>query len=314
MNAQGVILVPLDGSDLAEQALPAAVELARRTGTALRLVHVHVPITADPIHVEGLPVIDEHMHSLRRQHEQAYLDRARDRLAADVNTSVAVLDGPPAATLATHAETSRAMLIVMTTHGRGGLERAWVGSVADELIKVSPVPLLLVRPEPRNVPRRFRRILVPLDGSTLGEAILEHALQLARLDPESEVVLLDVVQPIDSEVWVPEAAAAAPRATDDVTALQEERARHYLDGVARRVEAAGVGVRTRVKVAFQVASAILDAARHEKADLVALATHGRSGLVRMALGSVADKVVRGSDTPVLLLRPPRNVSESGRTV
>jgi nucleotide-binding universal stress UspA family protein len=304
MSERSLILVPLDGSDAAERAVPVAVELARRTDAALRLVHVHMPLAADPIHVEGLPVIDEHMHSLRREHEQAYLDQARQRLAAGVAGSAALLDGPVAATVAADAKASGARLIAMTSHGRGGLERAWLGSVADELARVSPVPLLLVRPEPGSAPYPFRRILVPLDGSALAESILVHAVALARLEADSEIILLDVVQPIASAVWIPDVALAAPVAVGDVTRRQEERAREYLAGLARRLEASAVRVRTRVQVASAIALAILDVARDEAVDIVALATHGRSGVRRLALGSVADKVVRGSRAPVLLFRPP----------
>jgi nucleotide-binding universal stress UspA family protein len=304
MSPGDLILVPLDGSDLAERAVPVAVGLARRTGAALRLVHVHIPITADPIHVEGLPVIDEHLQSQRRAHEQAYLDGARQRLAADVAGSAALLDGPVATTVAADAKASGASLIAMTSHGRGGLERAWLGSVAAELAHVSPVPLLLVRPEPGSGAYSFRRILVPLDGSAVAESILVHAIALARLEADSEIILLDVVQPIASAVWMPDVARAAPVAGGELTHTQEERAREYLGGLARRLGTNALRVRTRVQVASTVALAILDVARDEAADVVALATHGRSGIGRLALGSVADKVVRGSRVPVLLFRPP----------
>jgi nucleotide-binding universal stress UspA family protein len=267
-----------------------------------------MPITADPIHVEGLPIIDEHMHSLRRDHEQVYLDQASQRLATGVPVSAALLDGPVAATVAAYAKSSGATLIVMTTHGRGGLERAWLGSVADELVRVSPVPLLVVRPEPGDAARSFRRILVPLDGSAVAEAILIHAVGLARLEADSELILLDVVQPIASAVWVPDVALTASVAGGDVTRRQEERAREYLNGLARRLEASGLRVRTRVQVATAIAVAILDVARDEQADIVALATHGRSGVMRLALGSVADKVLRGSRLPLLLFRPPMATS------
>jgi nucleotide-binding universal stress UspA family protein len=90
----------------------------------------------------------------------------------------------------------------------------------------------------------------------------------------------------------------------DVTRRQEERAREYLNALSRRLEATGVRIRARVEVATAIALAILEIARDEQADIVALATHGRSGIRRLALGSVADKVVRGSPVPVLLFRPP----------
>jgi nucleotide-binding universal stress UspA family protein len=299
---KGLILVPLDGSGLAEKAVPVAVEVARRAGAALRLLHVHVPLAAEPIYMEGLPVMDEHMRPVRRTHEQAYMEKALARLPRGLNATVAILEGSVASALADHARTSGAGLIVMTTHGRGGLERSWLGSVADELVRVSPVPLLLVRPEPGPVSGIFRRILVPLDGSALAEAILEHAVRFGRLEPGTEVILLDVVQPVASDVWL-SYAALSPSETVSVTQRQAHRAREYLESIARRLEAAGLRARPHVVVTANVAAAVLEMADVEQVDLVALATHGRSGLARLALGSVADKVIRGSRTPVLVLRP-----------
>jgi nucleotide-binding universal stress UspA family protein len=297
MSPRDVVLVPLDGSDLAERALTVAAALARRRGSALRLVYVHLPVASDPIHVEGLPIIDEHFRSLGHNHERAYLERVRDRLAAGVTTSVALLDGPPATTLADDARTKGAGLIVMTAHGRGGIERAQLGSVADELIRISPVPLLLVRDGRGTVSSHFRRIVVPLDGSSPSEKILEHALYLAHSDPPAELVLINVVQPPPRGKWI----ANAP--SEGNTAPQEENARRYLDGAARRLTAAGARVQASVLVASDVASAVLNFARDENADVIALATHGRSGLNRLALGRVADRVVRVATTPVLVVRP-----------
>jgi nucleotide-binding universal stress UspA family protein len=297
----GPILVPLDGSELAESALPFAAELARRSGAPLELVHVHVPISPEPIHVEGLPVIDEHMRSRRRDHERAYLERMRERLGPDVTASAVLLDGPVAASLAAHARARGTWLIVLTTHGRGGLERIWLGSVADELTRVSPVPVLLVRPEHSAAAARIGRILVPLDGSKRSEAILEHAAGLARY-ADAELVLFEAVQPVGAAVWLPAGELSVP--ADDLLQRQQETARASLEEAARPLAAAGLRVRTRLEVARSVAGAILAAADAEPAGLVALATHGRSGLARAALGSVADKVVRASRTPVLLFRPP----------
>jgi nucleotide-binding universal stress UspA family protein len=312
MSWPGPIVVPLDGSELAERAVPVAAELARRARAEVRLVHVHVPLAAEPIYVEGLPVIDEHMRSLRREHEQAYLDRALERLAGGIAASAAILEGPVAEAVASYARNQGAALIVMTTHGRGAFERAWLGSVAEELTRVSPVPLLLIRPGAEAVTGAFGRILVPLDGSPLAEAVLEHAVRLARLEARAELILLEVVQPLTAAVWVADPALAAPLAAPEMVRRGEEEARKYLDAVAHRLEAEGVRVHARVEVAANVALAILEAARREQADLVALATHGRTGLVRLALGSIADKVLRGSPTPVLLFRPPKPAAPANR--
>jgi nucleotide-binding universal stress UspA family protein len=295
-----LILVPLDGSRVAERAVTVAAALARRLGGALRLVHVHLRVAADPINVEGLPVIDEHLHSLRRDHERAYLEGVRDRLAAGVGTSVALLEGSPAPALADDARTQRASFIVMTTHGRGGIERAMLGGVADELLRISSVPLLLVRDGSGRPPAHFQRIVVPLDGSPLSERILEHALSLAHSDPHTELVLLNVVEAPARGTWV-------GNAIQGHTGPLEENARRYLDGVARRLTVAGARVQASVLVASDVASAILGFARSEKADVIALATHGRSGLKRMAIGSAADRIVRATTTPVLIIRPGQAV-------
>jgi nucleotide-binding universal stress UspA family protein len=180
MSLHGPILVPLDGSDLAERAVPVAAALAHRAAAELLLVHVHVPISAHPIHVEGLPVIDEQMHSLRRDHEQAYLVGACPR-PPGVGASTALLEGPVAVALSEQARRSGARLIVMTTHGRGGFDRAWLGSVADELAHASvPCPA----PGPTQPGRAPSVATHPgsLDGSPL-RGVLEPAVSLARLGP-----------------------------------------------------------------------------------------------------------------------------------
>ena len=304
MSIHGPILVPLDGSDLAERAVPVAAELARRAGVELRLLHVHDPGAVEPIHVAGLPIIDDHMRSLRRDHERAYLDGTPQRLVPGARVSVALLEGPVAGAIIGHAEREGAGLIVITSHARSGFERAWLGSVTDQMVRLSHVPLLVVRPEPGRVSGAFRRILVPLDGSEAAESILEHAVRLARLEPEAELVLLRVVQPIASAVRMPDAPSIPSLPPEDLASHPEvESAKEYLDGVVGRLEASGLRVRAKVEIAAVVAPAILDIARGEQADVVALATHGRSGLARLMLGSVADKLIRGSHTPILLLRP-----------
>jgi nucleotide-binding universal stress UspA family protein len=302
-NARGPIVVLLDGSELAEQAVPVAAALAGRADAELILVHVHAPTPVDPIHVEGLPVIDEQWRSLRRKHEQAYLDGARARLAAGARATTALLEGRVASAVAAHAAERAAQLLVLTTHGRSGFERAWLGSVADELTRVSPVPLLLIRPPAVPSATRFRRILVPLDGSPLAESVVDHAIRLAKLEPEAEIVLLEVLPSDATPVLVPASLLGPSGASEERARKQEAAARAYLEGIAARVRSAGLRATARIETARAAAATILETAQSEHADLVALSTHGRSGLLRMALGSVADKVVRGSQTPILLYRP-----------
>jgi nucleotide-binding universal stress UspA family protein len=310
------ILVPLDGSPVSEHALLVACDLARRSSALLRLAHVHVRYTATPIYVEGLPVIDEQMHSLGKAHARAYLEHIRDRLAGEdeskLQIAVAVLD--PADTdvrdqtisqmLASYVATTDTDLIVMTTHGRGGLARVWLGSVADALVRTSPSPLLLVRPDqttmPAEHPAAFRRILIALDGLANAEQVLAPARILGRLT-QAKYTLLQVVEP---HTFVRSGPFTAPTDFDaEDTQRRQAEAKRYLERIAEVVESDGATVHIDVRVADQVAAAILDAAREQHVDLIAIATHGRSGLARLLLGGVADKVVRGTTLPVLLYRP-----------
>ena len=196
------ILVPLDGSVLSEQALPLACELAQRAKAVLRLVHVHAPSaspiysSSSPIYIEGQPVIGENLASLSREHERTCLEHIKHQLAAVVGphleVTVEVLERPiesmvnesVAVFLANYVRTTGVDLVVMTTHGRSGLERVWLGSVADTLVRLSRIPILLLRPTVHAItyaqPPGLRKILIPLDGSSLAEQILEPALAIGE--------------------------------------------------------------------------------------------------------------------------------------
>ena len=315
------LLVPLDGSSLSEHAVPCVSAIARCSGALLRLAHVHVPYTADPIFAEGLPVIDEELHSLRREHERAYLDRLSARLVTEASIAATASVLEPLATgthaesiadtISRHAAAIGTDLIVVSTHGRGGMARFWLGSVTDALIHVSPVPLLLI-PPPDGVPdlrqlAPFRQILIPLDGAVLAEYILEHALALGAMMPAT-YTLLRVVKPVT--LFHPAPFTTPTDLDPDATLQQQMEAQRYLDTIATRLQSAMVDIRTQVVVAQQPAASILEYARDHAVDLIALATHGRGGAVRLLLGSVADKIVRGASIPVLLYRPPADASEA----
>jgi nucleotide-binding universal stress UspA family protein len=309
------ILVPLDGSTFGEQALSLACEIARRSCATLHLVHVHLPHTPNPIYVEGMPVIDDQLRSLGWEHERNYLERIRERLAVETKGTITatLLDMPnPSAhdrtvaqVLAAHVIETGADLVVMTTHGRGGLARFWLGSVADGLLRWSAAPILLLRPD-EDMPdpdrsRAIQRILIPLDGSARSEAIVEHALALGRLG-QAEYTLLRVVPPF---ILGDAALLTTPADFDpERTMRRYAEAQHELDSVAQRLQTAGAQVGTRVLIAEQVAATILEDAGQHAIDLIALSTHGRRGLARLLIGSVADKVLRGAETLVLVYRPP----------
>lgn len=290
------ILVPLDGSPFGEHALPMALSLARRAGAQLHLAHVH----ASP-RLGSAPAADQ----ARWDGERLYFERLEQRLRAsgDVPVTTMLLSGPVVQALREYAMVAEIDLIVMTTHGRGTLSSAWIGSIPDTLMRCVSQPVLLVRPEgPRPDLLRapaVKHVLLPLDGSALAEQMLAYATELCRL-MEAECTLLQAVEPLFTAYW-PE----LPAIVADEQAQEQLRAQGqaYLDHVAAQLRARGLRVRTAT-VVEQAATAVLDYARDHEVDLIALETHGYSGLVRWIVGGVADKVIRGAGVPVLLHRPP----------
>ncbi|HEY0606262.1 MAG TPA: universal stress protein [Herpetosiphonaceae bacterium] len=310
------ILVPLDGSAAGEQALPLACDIARRANAALRLVHVHRAATASPISIEGLPVIDAELHSRAQEHERVYLQRIADALTATygISSSCETLDGDEsvAALLLAEAIRSSADLIVMTTHGWSGFARLWLGSVAESLIRLSSIPLLLLRPteEPAALhePPMLTEMLIPLDGSAFAEQILVPAQQLGRVLGTAYTVL-HVVEP--QLVLHHHDLAIAPVDLDPQdTQRLLTTAQAYLDRVAQQFAQADHPVTTQTRIGPHPAATILEAIQAQPHTLLALATHGRSGLKRLLWGSVADKLLRGTTCPMLVYRPQLNDEHS----
>jgi nucleotide-binding universal stress UspA family protein len=296
------LLVPLDRSSFAEQALPLAVSIAQRANARLDLVEVHALYALEDRPAAWVPFEPERDAEYKRQ-EQFYLDATAKWVTsvAQVSATAGVLPGSAVlpATLADaileRARAGKADLIVMATHGRGPLSRFGFGSLADELIRRARVPVLLVRPREqasRMIPDAvLDNILILLDGSALAEQVLEPALELAGL-MEARCSLLLVVESRSSS------ADRAPGGPPE-----KAQAEAYLDHVAAKVREQGVPVRTRVVIARHAVEAILAEAAAQASNLIALATHGRGGLRRLLLGSVADKLVRAAASPVLVYRP-----------
>ena len=302
------ILVPLDGSTFSEHALPAAARIARLAGAHLQLVRV---IPDDPL---------EDLFTSAGPHypwdeARTYLRRTADQVEArtGLRPSLRLLGGPVADTLCEYATGCGADLVVMTTHARRPLPRFWLGSVADELASRLPMPVLLVRPQgeaPDWAHAPPREVLIALDGGTFAEAVLAPAVELGKLTGASFTLLAAVAPPPVAALDLPAYGAG----TVDEGALERvEGERHaYLEEVARPLREEGLEVRARVVPEGRPAAAILAEAEDRPCDLIALATHGRRGLSRLFLGSVADKVVRGAAASVLLCRPLAPVREDAR--
>lgn len=280
------IVVPLDGTEFGEHALPVALDLARRAGARLQLMHAHATRRPD-------------VHS--QAHEQAYLNDLIRHLRSiwDGEIDGNLIHEPVTVALCEYAAAVRADLIVMSTHARSGLLRLWMGCVADAVVRRAPIPVLLLRPgaQPPNLramPPALGHMLVALDGSALAESILPHALGLGQL-AEAEYTLMQAIEPPPIE--------SIGQEEQGFEGL-EARARLYLSGVAERLRAEGLRARAATVAAEDgLAAAILEYAGAKRVDLIAMATHGRHGLDRALAGSVADEVLHGAHLPVLLHCP-----------
>ena len=297
------ILVPLDGSDFAESAIPLAVSLAQKTGGELHLVTVVAPLPAvRPGTSEEGPV--KGWFEEERSRGTRYLKAVEARLRKEnpeMTVHSRVLTGPVAPALEERIGKVDADLVVMTTHGRGQLERMWLGSVADALVRSGPCPILLWRSEEDEVeaPKGdINRILVPLDGSEESAAILPHVRSLAgRMDASVSLFSVFDHGPALGSTYVPHAAEEEAEREGELNALREQ-----LEKVAGDLRSEGVEVDTRVEVNESPARAILEYRAEIDADLVAMTTRGRGGVTRLVVGSVADKVIRAGLVPVLVTR------------
>jgi nucleotide-binding universal stress UspA family protein len=302
------VIIPLDGSRLAEEALGRGAAIARAANAAVDLVLVQVPS----------PLGDWHGAS----HEQADRDAAHrylETIARELSTGSGLQvthclrKGDAVHHICDRAMAIQADLIVMTSHGRTGFSRAWFGSVADGVMRHSTTPVLVLRPRevqrgPEAAEQLFKHVLVPVDGSST--EIIPAAVALAKC-ANARMTLLRIIQPIPQvflEAGVPHTAMVAI-VDDPATKALSETVKQQLVEAARRVhDETGLDVEAEVIVDLPVATAIIDFARGANVDVIAMATH--SGAVsRVVLGSVADKVTRGADLPVLLYRPAASNSE-----
>jgi nucleotide-binding universal stress UspA family protein len=305
------LLVPLDGSAFAEHALPLAISIGKRANAEIEILHVHSPLAA--IYGEGPVIPIDSLESVHRKHKEQYLDQVISRLASSTSVKVKPLffDGDIAGTIGRVAANTEVDLVVMTTHARGVVGRLWLGSVADELVRSLTIPLLLVPPQQATADFRadpvLKRILLPLDGSAVAEQMIAPASRLGEL-MGADFTLLRVIRPLKAFGFPLQGSELGQEAesilsrTQEVQADLNKEARQYLDSVARKFDRTTPTFK-KVVEEDQPAMAILRQAEAQSADLIALETHGRRGLARMMLGSVANKVVRGASIPVLLHRP-----------
>jgi nucleotide-binding universal stress UspA family protein len=303
------IIVPLDGSELSEQALPLAQSLARALGAQIELVH----ILEEPIAYDLVPslVLPDRMAAER------YLAETRATLAKDIDSREFVVRGNPAEELIAFAAAEPGATVVMSTHGRGGLGRVVYGSVADKVTRTAAVPVVLVRAAAttRAATPALRDLLVPLDGSELSEAMLPLAVDLARASGAA-LHVVRVVEPAWAGAMGAFGTEVAYLSPAQVNLLEQELltdARQHLDGVTSRLRADDVRVVWEVRIG-KPAEEITRAAQTIDADLILMSSHGRGGIRRWAFGSVANEVLQRSAVPVMIQLPHASTDRIPRGV
>ena len=307
-----MILVPLDGSGLAEKALPHAVALARANSGGITLLRVVPPIASiAPLGgaITQSPALWD-AWAAEPQIAHKYLYAVADKLpAAGLVVQTKVLQGDPAGEIVAYAErNSSVSLVVMSTHGRSGLGRWIMGSVAEKVLHASAVPIVVVRPQSDErrdgalVAPEYKTILAPLDGSVQAEQALGEVQMLAaKLD--AKVILVSVTStPLDLVLAGSRGGVQWQPIPRDAKA---QRLWDNLYAVSRRLEAEHLVVETHLTYG-DPADEILKVAKEVGADIIVMATHGRGGLPRFLVGSVAARVVQEASVPVLLVRVKAN--------
>ncbi len=294
------MLVPLDGSRLAEAVLPVTAAFARALGAKVTLLHVVEPAAPPTVHGD--------VHLTQATEAEAYLRGVVGWMAAQGVHAEMVVDqgGDVAATIASRAASLEAGLIILCTHGRGEVRVLLFGRVAEQVLARGTIPVLLMAPTAVRREETFpvRRLLVSLDGSEMAEAALPAAAVLAR--GFSAEILLIMVVPTVATITDDRAAAARLMPTAGAALLDAEAAQAatYLEGVKTRLAREGIGVSAVVKRGEPV-RVLLDRLARPDTDLIVMATHGRSGVSAVWAGSVASRIVAQAARPVLLIRIPR---------
>ena len=285
------ILVPLDGSKVAEGALPYVKELARRFGSNAVLL-----TACEPENCFGRPL-------------RAYLESSVDELhSLGIKASMETIEGEAAKVILDFAQGNDIDLIVVSTHGHGGASCIWpMGSIANKVLRRSHIPILLIRscePETVVTARHMKKILVPLDGSSFAECIIPYVEALA-VKTDNEVILLRVIEPVNIPPFITQ---LLPRFYDEkyedkIAAKLEREVKRYLDKKRDVLKSKGVNV-SAVSLTGEPSNTILQYAEDNSVSLIALATHGFSGITKWAYGSVASKIIEGSSKTTLIVRPP----------
>jgi len=293
MRNSGPILVPLDGSELAEGAVPYAVALAKSLGERVVLFTAWEGTESEL--GANFPAMAMDIERQATAHFTQYLDGIRSRISG-VEVETAIRSGEAGDEILKFAGECGARMLAIATHGRSGITRWLYGSTAHHLLRHADLPIMAVGPHALESKRdvTIKHLMVPLDGSASSEKAMPVAQSVAKAN-SARISLVRVVQ------W---AVQAYPYAMPDAYLPQvdqelEAGAKKYLQRQEATVKDASVDAYV---VRGAVADGLLEFIDKEAVDFVVMTTHARTGLARMALGSIADRMLQ-SPVPVLLVRP-----------
>lgn len=294
------ILVPLDGSELAEHALPQAVAIAKAFHSEILLLRVP---EQGPQDVEGMA------SSLQARmlcaEATAYLKGVQGRLAAeDVSSDCVVTKGKTAAQIVEYIEKNKVDLVVLCSHGQGGITRFPFGATVQQVIASASVSVLVVRPKERDPwPERvsdlsYRRILVPLDGSQRAQWALGLAVPIAAAH-NATLVLAHVV-PLSQSARTPRHDSQRDDIVRKLAQLDKDAAQDYLEEMRDRLSHHDFPLESRVLVSSRVAHSIERMAEQEDADLMVVSAHGHSGRSHCLYGGIAGNLINHSRVPLMV--------------
>ena len=307
------VLLPLDGSELAEAVFKYATELVGRMELELILLHVCKPNIAEMVPVHRA-YIQQHLTKIVEDAKEAEKKYGADQGFKKVTARSEIIVGQPADEIISFAEKEKVDLILMSSHGLSGIKRWAMGSVADKVLRASNVPVWLIRPEKSSDvagEKLVRRnLLVPLDGSKLAESVLPY-VKIAAEHRGTDILSVTLIMVCQAPVITFDyARSGIPVSTKDVVKKEcdnrKKVAQDYLDIVKERLAKSGVSVETKV-LEGNPTEAIIKLADSDPSNLIVMATHGRtSSLGKMAYGSfgaVAQRILQEAKGPTLMIRP-----------
>lgn len=317
------IMVCLDGSELAEGVVPYAAEIARAYRSRLilfRSVYVSSGMSLNIPGYAAIPVQTSHFEEELREeikNAETYLNARAELLKTEtgLEAEVETVLGAPAASIVSYADNNDVDIITISTHGRSGLGRAFLGSTADYVLRQSGLPNLVIRPKTKTpvLPESgsgsyLERMLVCLDGSHLAEQILPYVTNYARTSG-NRVELLQVIKITDYETTgSPVTTEAVASRNDEYLKQQTEKAQNYLANIGDSLLQVGIGVRWHVLSDRDVGKAIISFANTNDIGMIAMCTNGYGGLKRALFGSIADHILRNSGLPVLVIKPKETIT------